>query len=355
MHVFFDGNFWGNDESGEDRIPGEAIWLEEQFEWLGKQYRIPAVYVCEEGLVADICICIPAEEIERFLTKWRPRMEHLSDEEWEEADRENPMDEEFHVELRINGELCTGWSGCGICWYPPYLRGEEAREESGEPPEEEIVNAYGCSRESGWRFCRQSWPWPGGRKAPLRTLDFVLKKDNTVYAGPHFRTVQGEEKSVEFVHPVSGARHTLTVQELSQSELPKEHVSALRQRQGRLWKTPEKFLTMQYTVEPELAADELQIVDCAKSDSPVFLDCTPSDSAMPGEGGLSAASVSIIGGADGPVSVFLMSTRGRRGSKLHGACSALHYEPVNAVEWRMRFQIKSHGEKKIKIVLADNM
>lgn len=349
MRVYFGGNFWGNDENGENRLPGEALWLEEQFEWLGRQCRIPAVYVCEEGIVADICICIPAEEIERFLTKWKPRMEHLSDEEWEEADRENPMDEDFHAELRINGELSEGWSGCGICWYPPYLRAEgeasdavsDNKEELREMPEEEILNAYGCSREFGWRFCRQSWPWPEGRKEPLRTLDFVLKKGDITYSGVHFHTVQGEKKNVEFIHPVSGVRHTLTVQELNQSQLPAEHVSALRQGQRRLRKTPEKFLAMQYTVEPELPAGELQIVDCAKSDSPIMED----------KSGVSAASVSIIGGADGPVSVFLMGKDGCRDSNLRSACSALHFEPVDTVEWRMRFHIKSHEEKQVKIIL----
>lgn len=54
-----------------------------------------------------------------------------------------------------------------------------------------------------------------------------------------------------------------------------------------------------------------------------------------------------IGGADGPTAVFL-SAKGE-GIKSHAACSALHFEPVDAVEWQAVVQVK--GVQNVSIPL----
>ena len=43
----------------------------------------------------------------------------------------------------------------------------------------------------------------------------------------------------------------------------------------------------------------------------------------------------VIGGADGPTSVFVGVPRTEK--KLHAACSALTFEPQKNVEWKMMF------------------
>ena len=45
--------------------------------------------------------------------------------------------------------------------------------------------------------------------------------------------------------------------------------------------------------------------------------------------------VGIIGGADGPTAVI--GGQDKPG-KLHAACSSLHFEPVEQVEWRIVFR-----------------
>ena len=76
--------------------------------------------------------------------------------------------------------------------------------------------------------------------------------------------------------------------------------------------------------EPELSGREFSIRDCARSNQP--------KRKYPA-GQNNACSVGIIGGADGPTAIFLA---GRQGIQVHSVCSALHFEPVETVEWKMQ-------------------
>lgn len=57
--------------------------------------------------------------------------------------------------------------------------------------------------------------------------------------------------------------------------------------------------------------------------------------------------IGIIGGADGPTAIiFGGSVQG----KLHVACSALHFEPVDDVEWRMVFHEKRREDVTVGLI-----
>ena len=65
-------------------------------------------------------------------------------------------------------------------------------------------------------------------------------------------------------------------------------------------------------------------------------------------GNLPEGSIAIIGGADGP------NANGCGGSskeKIHAACSALHFEPVEGdIEWRIVFNIKNSNEMSLELI-----
>lgn len=342
MDVYFGENFWECESGHHKSGPGEEIHLEERFLWNGREVRIPSVYVCEKGLVADFCICIPAKEMEDFLRKWRPRLSDLSVEEEEQLEWENPMSEDLNVSLSINGEEAESCGGCGVCWYPPRLRDGEKEAvsvgETGGPEREDeetiLMKAYGCSPEESWRFWRMSFGWPGGERTAVRTLSFVFEKGPDHYAGPHFTVSLGEEdQQVEFCHPVTGERHVLTVHGLEPQSLPERTGKRLK-----FEKIPVHFLRMNYTVEPLLPEGELTVRDCAESDPPVM-------KARKGKGG-----VSVIGGATGPTAIFFAGKLEEKPA-LRAAFSSVHYEPVDRVEWRMVFQVKGGETKKIEVAL----
>ena len=63
----------------------------------------------------------------------------------------------------------------------------------------------------------------------------------------------------------------------------------------------------------------------------------------------SAAAIGIIGRADGPTSVIM--GMGQNASKLHGACSALHFEPVSGkTEWRVIFHEKLLEDVEVDLI-----
>lgn len=339
MNVYFDENFWGCERERTDQTPGKKIPVEKEFVWDGRTWRIPAVYVCEEGLVVDFCIRIPAEEIEAFWKKWRPRIGKLSDEEQLCAEQENPLSLDVRTEVWIDGDRAEGWSGCGTSFIPPYLK-DESEAHSASFIEEQMMEAYECDCRDGWKFERLSVSWPEGVQVPVHSLVFQLKKNPVSYPGPRFRTEPEEEKKqVKFIHPATGTEHILTVQSLEQIVLPEQDFSEIKSMRMRVRKTPTHLLTMFYTVEPGLPLYELQIFDCAESDPPVL------------EKETGAAGVSVIGGADGPTAIFFAGKTATGHKGWSSASSSLHYKPVSAVEWRMEFRVESSEKTEVKITL----
>ena len=85
-------------------------------------------------------------------------------------------------------------------------------------------------------------------------------------------------------------------------------------------------MQMNYRMEPEITQENLYFNDCAQGDQPVMKD----DKVV--------TSVSVIGHADGPTSIFLA---GKLEEKMEGriACSALHFEPVEDVVWQPVFRV----------------
>ena len=59
--------------------------------------------------------------------------------------------------------------------------------------------------------------------------------------------------------------------------------------------------------------------------------------------------VGIIGGASGPVTITARSADGSSGTT-HFAASALHFEPVEEIEWRIVFQETPNDDLTISLL-----
>lgn len=82
----------------------------------------------------------------------------------------------------------------------------------------------------------------------------------------------------------------------------------------------------------------MDIADCDDGDRPRQAPGQPAAAS-------SAMVVGIIGGADGPTAILYDQ---QKQGKLHAACSSLHFEPVEQVEWRIVFH-----EQKIECTDID--
>lgn len=109
------------------------------------------------------------------------------------------------------------------------------------------------------------------------------------------------------------------------------------------WEFPTHYSVLDYTITPEISVEALTITDCADSDDPK----EKQEESFSPVVETNAAAVGIIGSADGPTAIIFATDKQ---SKFRTACSSLHFEPRNDVEWRMVFHEKQFSNVKVEII-----
>lgn len=316
--VTYDGGFWNQTGRAGTEIP-----IGKTFQWGDETWYLPAVYTCGKGLVADLCMEAAPEDVTAYLEKWNLRREgeqDFTEEEQERMEQCNPLNAGVCLQAELNGKPLRNEHGCGVIWLPMSCRSEGAQP---QPEEKRFLEHYGLDPDRAWAIHRFSLAWATQRKPELRKLRLHLEREPVSIPGIHFLSPRPGDR-IAFRHPLTGAAHTLTVQEyeaqtLGEANFPDDGMEH-----------PTHFTAMTYTLSPDLPGRELSIRDCAEGDRPRRKETS--------RGGFSpAVSIGIIGGADGPTMVLVSE---QPAAKLHAACSSLHFAPVDQVEWRMVFRVK---------------
>ncbi len=327
--VTFDGGFWG----GEGK-PGEEVPMGKTFFWGGEKWIIPAAYLCDEGLVLDFCKEADPIDVKAFIHKWdllNESRNHYTKAQQEQMEREHPVNVHFYGRVTCNGQCLQNGHGCGVTWLPVSCVPEGIRQND---TARGILTHYGLDESKGWSLHRRSYPWGEGGKKELRTIFLSMERQReNIPAGYFFTPAVGE--SVPLVHPITGESYTLTVHEVEQEELP-EHLFP-----DPNMTYPNHILTMRYSLEPDIAGQGFQVLDCGEGDRP-----RQKQNHSPESCSTLAAAIGIIGGADGPVAVF----SGAHTTKLHAACSSLYFAPVEDVQWRAVFSEKLVEDMEIQLL-----
>lgn len=327
--VYFEGGFYDRSHSTRQ---GKEHQVGTWFEWDDKTWLIPAYYITAQGLVIDLCMKAEEKQVRTFAEKWDLSLtqQYTEDEKRMLMEADNPLSIDIISKVTVNGKELRQSRGYGITWNPFFPEQHQTQAE-----ERQIVEHYQLDLNSGWAFERMCFPWKTKRRPKLNSITLELQKRPVNLPGPHFHA---EKAGMEFrfTHPVSGLQHTLTVQEFESGELPDNSF----RNDGMQY--PRHYISMTYSVNPELSKDEIALCDCSRGDRPIRkpIQDTVDASGNPPKAATSAScavSVAVIGGADGPTSVFI----GGRQSKLHTAISALTFEAVDSVEWRMVFRDRS--------------
>lgn len=332
--VYYDGSFWGH--SGKDKA-GEEVPVGKWFEWAGREWVIPAVYVCAKGLVMDFCMRAEPEKIRAFLDHWQldPETEQdreFTQEEQMQIDLDNPLSFDIRPEVVVNGRRLTASHGSGIC-YIPGMRREFDRQQ------ERVVGHYHLDPEQGWTISRWSFPWVTSRKPAIRELSVTMRQERRNIPGPHFTANQPGD-TFTFDCPVTGQRHTLTVQDVQADEVPskRDFMPGME--------FPTHYRMMRYTITPELPDGAVQVFDCAESDQPRRIEPVPPENPYQPQA-TNCCSIGIIGGADGPTAIMVgVPEQGN----VQAACSSLHFEPVEQIEWRLVFREEPCGERTVGLL-----
>lgn len=331
--VYYEGNFWSNGR-GKGRA-GKEISINKGFCWGQENWLIPAVYLCAKGLVVDFCVEISPERIRDFIDKWKINEsdgERTTQEIQERMDGENPLNIDFRPVAKVNGKTLTAKSGCAVSWIPQSCLPEGERSEL---EAEACLFHYGLDKSRGWSFHRWSFPWVTAQKPKLESLQIELKRELAKMEGIHFHTP--EEGEVLFAHPITGQVHKLTVLENEPEILPSQPW-----QQGK-YELPNHCVTMTYKLEPELSDKSFRVLDCQQSDAPRVKNGIENTEAT-------VSAIGIIGGADGPTAVTILSREKGEAEQAHRAISALHFKPQHSTEWRMVFYEKLLEDREITLL-----
>lgn len=348
QQVYFDLNAPREDRCRKRR-PGRELPVQRTFSWGGTEWRIPAVYACAQGLVADFVRRVPAGSIQDFAGRWKLRPDEdrydFTREERMRLDSEDPLTFDFSPTLLLNGRPLHSSDGRGTCWNP--LPGCHA------PNDLPLLEHYGLDPADGWVFWRYNFPWKTKHKPPIRSLAVYMEADRVSLPGPHI-TVQREGGSFPFTGP-DGMAHTLTVREYTHEVLPYG-----TSRDGDFL-YPDHCVTLGYTVEPPLPRSAFHLVDCSEGNRPCRVH---KPAPYEPEQAMAAAvcvlgtepdlpketQVGIIGSADGPTAIFIATAQDAAKPRMHYDVSSLYFERPETLEWLMVFQKLPYEPVKIKLL-----
>lgn len=282
---------------GRDK-PGTELRLDRRFTWAGHECCVPAVYSCAKGLVMDVAMSAPVEEVLAFMARWAPQGKaRYSD--FSKADRmrieyEHPLSLDFSASVTVNGRVLDSEGASGWGWAP--IDGWENREA------QRAVEHYGLDPGRCWQFSRIRFPWK--RRMEIKSLDAVFTPERVDVPGECF-TVSRAGEEVQLVSPVDGEQYTLTVCEYS--------AARTKFRDDSEWEFPEQYVTLEYTLTPELDRDDFQLTDVSEGDRPRLRR----SSAGFGPTASASALIAVISGGDGR----------------HAASSSLYFEAPQQIEW----------------------
>lgn len=333
--VYFDGSFWGH--SGRDHA-GREISINKRFRWADRDWLIPAMYICGKGLVVEFCMQIDPKQIMAFMDKWSLNMEtdsyrNFSREQQMEIDGENPLHFDFQPKVLLNGKELVTSHGCGVS-YNPCLPEDIINELEAK----QVMDYCGLDDSRGWMIWRSAFPWKTKRRPEIRTISVTMEQRMAAVPGMHF-CVSAVGDSIEFCHPATGVKHTIHVKGYEQQEMQKNGFPGIPDKEF-----PVYYTAMSYTVTPQLPEGTFALQDCAESDSPRTIIHA---SVEPEADSSSKVCVGIIGGADGPTEIVVGK---QEDGKQRTAYSALHFEPAEAVEWRMVFYERQYEELTVELV-----
>lgn len=316
--VFYQGSLYGH--FGRDRA-GKEIEINKSFLWGGESWLVPSVYICGKGLVADILKSVSVEDFRAFAEKFgldeADDPENFSPQRLAKAEAENPLGGGIYVTAKINSRESSMEFSSSDCWNPLFPDG------GGSEP---LLEKYGLDKSFCWQITRVSIPWRGRKPKKISSLSLRLRADRLRVSDMHFKANRPGDKT-EFINPVTGKKHTLTVTAVERQKFSKLlHIGG---------KEPPLCTIMNYDISPKIPRDEISVNDRSKPEKPRGI-LAPR--------GKAASAIGIIGGADGPTVIVTSSASGRT------ACSSMHFEPEYEPDWCMTFYDKPREDIEVELI-----
>ncbi|HZW48825.1 MAG TPA: Na+-transporting methylmalonyl-CoA/oxaloacetate decarboxylase subunit beta [Bacillota bacterium] len=310
MKVYYNSSLW-NKGKGPVGLSQKINW---QFEHAGIKHCIPVIYHFPKGIVFDLITFLDEAKLSEFISKYENIDAKLTPLLRRCAEQEHPYQPLHWKEIWLNGQkveqnytsssrLSVPWQQEGDVLLP--LRKAYASVLK-------HTRCFACTR-----FCL---PYPKAKSA-LQKVAHVLRlnriQDVRLVTLPeqwfslldlkYDITAAEETRIIHFTHPITGIKHTLYYQETEEIEIPfgSQGIRNFYAHHGL------------YEIDPTLPAGDSLLFGSGSQ----FIKSIQQQSKQN-----EAASIGIIGGADGPTSLLLSenghSPNGLHGLPLHACLSA---------------------------------
>ncbi len=320
--VWWESGLYGFRGKGK---PAVKLSLHQSFSWENQSWLIPAAYVCSKGLILDLCMTPDIHTVRQFLDC---AME-AGEEDAERLDAMNPLCPDFTVEVTMGKHILTEKRGSGAVYLPPDVSCQGETDITGT----KVVERYQLDSTRPWVIRRLCFPWVTAKTPKITSFTGkFLYRPTRLFAEAFVTPEPG--KSVIFAHPHTEQEYQLTCLNLLEETVDMPVQNGM-EMPTKLWK-------MEYTVEPP--CENMTIVAVGKGDKPRKLPGTESV-AFTG-----TAVVGIIGGADGPTSVFVSSHK-EKTAQCKTAFSQLYFVLPENPRWQPVFREKLVQDKEIIIHL----
>ena len=277
---------------------GTELNVDRMFTWNSERWNIPAVYLCENGIVVDSYMQVSPTKLDQYLEKWGSfTRDDLTAEEEMLRQLDDPLKNDAVGKLTVNGKEAPRRPLQSIIWNPRTENSWQARR---------TLEHYNLSREYGYVLRREVF-LRKSNNPPIRTMDLLLCAEPVSIPGQRFVAPKSGEM-MDFRHPVTGRSYTMTV--LSQTREALNH--------NYLSNDPCCYTRLCFTVDPPIPREMISVADCDIGD------------------GTADAAAAFISGKI-PVAG-------------HCAISSLRFTPAEQITWRMIFKQKTCPDMNISIL-----
>ena len=275
---------------------GTELNVNREFSWQGETWCVPAVYLCENGIVVDSYLMVSPGKLSQYQEKWGTTTA-LSVEDEMRRQLEDPLKMDAVGKLIVNGKEAPRRPLHSIIWNPATENSWQARR---------TLEHYGLSREYGYLLRREIF-LRKSNNPPIRNMDLLLCAEPVSIPGQRFVAPKNGE-FMDFTHPVTGENHTMTILSQTRESLNHNYMS----------NDPCCYTRLNFTVDPPINRELLSVVDCDEAEGAVNLNALRSSGKLSGAG--------------------------------HNGVSSLRYTPAEQITWRMIFKLKTRPDMSIPLL-----